>query len=170
MEPKAAHTANSARRLGISGTLRGFFGAAVVLGGIGAAGLILGLPGCARDESSGGALPVGELTTGRCVDGLPAERPGTVTARSCTEPHDAEVVYQFDLPPGPWPGEIEITRQINMRCAPSFSAAMQRNRGGRPLRNYCVHPLDSADWVHTQRISCLVMSRNGEKLTAPVLG
>ncbi|WP_167472072.1 DUF4190 domain-containing protein [Nocardia arthritidis] len=132
---------------------------------------LAGWIGVGKPESSIGdrVVSIDELSTGQCVNGLPATHPKTLTLRSCTQPHDAEVVYDFELPPGPWPGEIEINRQVGLRCAPALSAAMQANRGGRPLRNYCVRPMDSTDWESVRRISCLVLSKSGEQLTAPIL-
>ncbi|MFD0855819.1 septum formation family protein, partial [Actinomadura adrarensis] len=76
-----------------------------------AAGNLLGdnRPGTQMGEAMGHRFP----KPGECFD---VSADGTQRKRSCTEPHDAEMVLIYELPDRDWPGQQEIDRLASADC------------------------------------------------------
>jgi DNA-binding SARP family transcriptional activator len=71
------------------------------------------------------------LRVGDCFDTLPFERGSpdengivpvdpVVLRLDCDDPHEQEVFHIFELPPGPYPGPVEVDRLSHERCADEF--------------------------------------------------
>ena len=100
-------------------------GAAVGLGMVGAG--YTGLAGqddTTRDESGqivdGGEIGAFRIRLGDCLTGVGESTVESAQGVPCTEPHELEVYFAFNLADGDFPGDEEVFRQGDERCYAVF--------------------------------------------------
>ena len=121
----------------------------------------------ARDESGalteGGPMTVDTLRVGDCLN-LPTgdEEFSAITARKCSQPHDAQVFAIGEVPAGDYPGEAAIQESVDRRCGTRFEEMFA------DLPN--VDDLEITSFAPTQHgwpnrgFSCLVTKSDGTEL------
>jgi hypothetical protein len=121
--------------------------------------VVVGLSTDAERDSSGrvqeaGSESVFDLRVGDCANGV--EETGeeySVDLVPCGEPHDAEVVSSFRFPEGGYPGETEVFRVADRRCASEVGAAAP---AGEPFYYY---PTEDS-WDRGDReVNCIAIFR-----------
>jgi Domain of unknown function (DUF4190)/Septum formation len=139
-------------RRGLAG--KGFAIAGLVLSGLWTLLIVvivvIGLAtGADRDPSGrvtdSGSESVFDLRVGDCMNGLEeTDLEFSVDVTPCAEPHGAEVVSQFDLPRGDWPGMAFVTREAESRCPSEVeSSAAGVPRAGK-IEVFYFHPTENS--------------------------
>lgn len=105
-----------------------------------------------------------DIKVGECLNETSGTTVSTVPKVACTEPHDFEVYYDFNLSGGStYPGDAAITEQANDGCEAPFTTFI-----GIP---YADSALDVNTYTPTKRsweegndrkVSCLVSSPDGQ--------
>ncbi|HEX9548108.1 MAG TPA: DUF4190 domain-containing protein [Acidimicrobiales bacterium] len=108
------------------------------------------------------------LHQGDCFDRNSGVFSHLVTRKSCSRPHQAEVVGTFDAPEGTWPGAGGIAAMANSQCQAS---ARQYGILARPdLQLWWIYP-SRGTWGHgTRTIVCTLRNADGTKRTGSLRG
>lgn len=115
------------RRRWLSGGLARLVLAGLVVGGVGIWGAVTSAD---RDSETGeivaaGDLNVDKIELGDCVNLPDAEEFNQVHAVPCAEPHDAQVYWLRQLPPGDYPGLDELDSMAETQCDAAFASLPQ---------------------------------------------
>lgn len=118
----------------------------------------------AGDES------VFDVRTGDCIDGLNDDtgKLFTVQVTPCGQAHDAEVITEFELPAGAWPGEQSVISQAEQMCVSKLELALGNSPVWDSLGVYYLYPVDSVSWSRSREVDCLVNNVDGSKLVGEV--
>ncbi|WP_280265000.1 DUF4190 domain-containing protein [Nocardia wallacei] len=121
------------------------------------------------EVTSGGSESVSRLREGDCVGGMEdGKRMTSVAVSPCEQAHDGEVIAQFDLPSGSWPGEPAVSQQAEERCATLIEQALANSPMYDQLSVSYLYPDNKRDWDRDRGVSCLVFEASGGKLTGKV--
>ncbi|MCP9489353.1 MAG: DUF4190 domain-containing protein [Solirubrobacteraceae bacterium MAG38_C4-C5] len=109
------------------------------------------------DVAEGGDLSVFEVQTGDCLQGVTeTEAALNVEAVPCEQPHDAEVVADFELPEGDWPGLEPVIARAEERCA-QLSAGLPPSPALEDGEIFFYHPTEQSwDTVDDREVLCLL--------------
>ncbi|MEV0968805.1 DUF4190 domain-containing protein [Microtetraspora glauca] len=157
------------RGLAIAGlTISGLWALLIVTGVV-----IAAMTSAERDSSGAitesGSLSVADLRTGDCLDGVAdGEVSYTISAKSCSEPHDAEVITQFDLPTGAWPGRDAVSDKATSGCEKRLARLLSDSPMVDRLSGFILYPPDAASWGKDRSVTCLAVDTNGGKLAEKV--
>ncbi|WP_280274726.1 DUF4190 domain-containing protein [Nocardia wallacei] len=140
---------------------------------LGVIGAIAGIANSPRDSSgeitSSGSESVTRLRAGDCVGGIEdGKRMTEISVSPCTQAHDGEVISQFDLPKGSWPGEPTVAQQAETRCTADIEQALANSPMLDKLQISYLYPDNKKDWDRDRGITCLVFDAAGGKLTGSV--
>ena len=113
-----------------------------------------------------GRLSVQDVKTGDCIKNFDEGRVARLDAVPCTQPHAAEVIGEFDLPSGSYPGESAITDQAESRCTDMVPSELA-NSSRTDLGVAYLYPQASNWAVGDRTVQCMVAS-DGAPLTAPL--
>jgi hypothetical protein len=100
------------------------------------------------------------LRAGECVNSPPNGL--SVTVRSCTGPHDAEVFATFTLPGSAWPGGTAVAQQAGSGCQSRLVGYLNPQLTAATLTQEYVYP-DRAAWQGGERtVVCEVRASQGQ--------
>ncbi|RDI53362.1 DUF4190 domain-containing protein [Nocardia mexicana] len=121
------------------------------------------------EVTSGGSESVSRLREGDCVGGMEdGKRMTSVTVSPCEQAHDGEIIAQFDLPRGAWPGEPAVAQQAEEQCSTKIEQALANSPMYDQLSVSYLYPDNKKDWDRDRGVSCMVFEANGGKLTGKV--
>ena len=80
-----------------------------------------------------------------------------VPVTSCSEPHEAEVYYQFGMPPGDYPGDDEVKRQAVDQCTAIGRSLLPENRWDK-LEVAYYRPTATSWRPGVDRVDCLAVN------------
>lgn len=129
-----------------------------------AAGALLTVAGCT-------SVPTAEI--GDCVDlDLEGSELRGFESRECDEPHEAEVVFVFDMPEGDYPADDVFAEQLDAQCIPAFEEYTGREYWtDEELSIFPVFPSpESWEDADDRSVTCLVARMDSELLTESVRG
>ncbi|GLW97453.1 DUF4190 domain-containing protein [Microtetraspora sp. NBRC 16547] len=134
---------------------------------------ITSLSSAKRDGSGAitesGSLSVMDLRIGDCLNGVADGKVSyTISAKSCSEPHDAEVITKFDLSIGAWPGRDAVSDKATSGCEKRLARMLSDSPMVDRLSGFILYPPDAASWRKDRSVKCLVVDANGGKLTEKV--
>jgi hypothetical protein len=123
-----------------------------------------------RDETGtvtrGGSVSITSLHEGDCVDGV---ADGTIVTRlkalPCVEPHDAEVIVQFDLPAGVWPGREAAGDAASDACDQRLNRLLADSPMIDRLNSFVLYPPNASAWSDSRTVDCMVVDVHAGKLT-----
>ena len=139
-----------------------------------------------REPSDPGVAsgPVEHVVTGDCINSaasrgaIPVMAP-PLTAVSCDEPHDAEVLQSYDLKQlesasgsvfvadGPRPPQAQLTAALTTACRATFVRVASGTVEGSLLTMIFVLPTE-ADWdAGTREVACAIGTRDGSRIAGP---
>lgn len=156
---------------------RGFAIAGLVLTAVwialGVIGAVAGIANSPRDSSgeitSSGSESVTRLRAGDCVGGIEdGKRLTEISVSPCAQAHDGEVISQFDLPKGAFPGEPAVAKEAEIRCTGDIQRALATSPMLDRLQISYLYPDNKKDWDRDRGITCLVFEASGAKLTGSV--
>lgn len=137
--------------------------------------LAIGCGGAERDDGgqivSGGSLDVFEVRVGDCFedpsDPLTAEsiEVGDLSAVPCAEPHDNEAYHDFDLAPGPWPGDEAVFAEADRECYEQFESYVGSSYVDSRLDFSYLYPTQQSWQDGDREVICFLFAANLEKLT-----
>ncbi len=143
----------------------------LVLVAIATGGVLGGPERNSRGEvTSAGDDSVFNVRTGDCVDGL-NDRTGRlvrVQVTPCAQAHEAEVIAEFELPKGSWPGERSVISQAEQMCLGKLEFVLGNSPMWNNLGAYYLYPIDSVSWSRSREVHCLVTNKGGSKLIGAV--
>lgn len=141
-----------------------------------AAGCSSDIDETSRDESGviteGGELGVFNITVGDCLN-TPDDGAETasVEAVTCTDPHDAETFFTFDLPDGDLPGQDDIENAVLDQCGDAFGDYVGQPYETSSLDMFYLSPsADTWDRIDDREVVCLIVSADGSPLEGSVKG
>jgi len=140
------------KRRGLRG--RGFAIAGFVLSGLWTLLIVVGVVAFLLTEperdvggrvTDSGSESVFDLRVGDCMNGLEETAARfTVDVTPCADSHDAEAVFEFNLPDGDWPGMPSVTHAATRRCLNEVaSAATGAPRIGE-IEAFYLHPTEES--------------------------
>ncbi|MBF6176271.1 DUF4190 domain-containing protein [Nocardia blacklockiae] len=141
---------------------------------VGVIGAVAGVTSSSHRDSSGevtsgGSESVTRLREGDCIGGIEdGKRMTSVTVTPCAQPHDGEVIAQFDLPKGTFPGEPAVSQQAEDRCTTQIEQALANSPLLDQLQVSYLYPDNKKDWDRDRGVTCLVFESTGAKLTGSV--
>ena len=113
---------------------------------------------------------IGDLRTGECFDGLPAELATPIsrlTKRSCTEPHQAQVAATVTLPSGDWPGAERAADLAEAACSDAVDAVV-RDLDAASVDLVYFYPETSLSWRLDRGVVCILDAGSG-RLTRSIV-
>lgn len=132
--------------------------------------------GAERDES-GEVVEEGDvgalaLQVGDCIDSSETGEVDAVPVVPCTQPHEGEVFALFDLLPGDFPGDSEVTDLAAAGCTGErFSDYVGTDYEVSRFEVSFLQPTEQTwDAVDDREIVCLAVSATGDPLLGSVEG
>ncbi|MCL2793770.1 MAG: hypothetical protein FWD85_00530 [Microbacteriaceae bacterium] len=129
--------------------------------------------------AAAGPLPAGtyewdQLHGGECIDPFSGAWDQTFTVVDCTAQHAAQLVYTAPYsadPAAPFPGQNEISSQINLLCSKSGIIDMNAAAAYTDLQIVASYPVTQDQWDNDQRnYYCFVTRSSGQPLSSSVAG
>lgn len=118
----------------------------------------------------GGELSAFSINVGDCIVGAATGEVSGFDGVPCTEPHDNEVFYTFDLPDGDFPGDEVIQAEATDQCLTQFEAyvgtAYEVSSFGLTWLSPTVGSWSQGD----QEIACLVNNFDDSQKTGSAKG
>lgn len=114
--------------------------------------------------SEAGEVDVFTVKLGDCFNESDAEELYTVDALPCSDPHDYEIYYLFDMPDGEYPGEDAVNQAIEAGCGPQFDTFVGIAYADSVLDYWALYPTEGSWGAGDREIACVVWD------TAPVEG
>jgi len=112
----------------------------------------------AVQATGSGLRSVRSVNVGDCIEGFSiSSRIRTVHEVACTQPHNAEVIGEFGLTGGSYPGEKAIVDQAEARCpdlVPSDLGSLDPNT----LHLYFLYPTPGYWALHDRTVHCVIGS------------
>jgi Septum formation len=149
----------------------------LVVNTIAAVGLTYVIVEAARDADAAvqdGAAPgdtsVFLLQPGECMVGSTDGLVTDVNVVPCDQPHDAEVIVNFDLPDGPFPGDENVTLEAESQCLVHFESfvGIPFEESQYDLRFF--RPNEDS-WARSDRsVTCMVAPLGPEQLVGSAQG
>jgi hypothetical protein len=110
-----------------------------------------------------------DLKVGDCVDGIQMDTVNTdLTVRSCFSPHDAEVIYKFNLPDSSWPGLATAKKETEDRCSSAIDSRVSGSSMASRLSDDYLYPSTLSEFNDDKGVICLVVDKDSQKLTSKV--
>lgn len=121
-------------------------------------------------QEPGGEVWVNDLEVGDCWDdpeGGYGDYVETVAQVPCSEPHDNEVYYVFDLPDGPYPGDVEMAAAANQGCQEAFDSFVGIPYEESSLDFIWFAPFGEMEWEKygDREVQCSVFDMTTDQLT-----
>jgi Domain of unknown function (DUF4190)/Septum formation len=119
--------------------------------------------GADRDPSGqvtdSGSESVFDLRVGDCMNNLEeTDLEFSVDVKPCADPHGAEVVSQFDLPAGEWPGMAFVTRAAERRCPSEVESSAAGTPRAGEIEVFYYHPTeDSWAQMDDRKVLCVAL-------------
>ncbi|HET9655904.1 MAG TPA: septum formation family protein [Kineosporiaceae bacterium] len=108
--------------------------------------------------TSGGTLNARSVKVGDCIEGFNVSTTvRSVHAVPCTQPHNAEVIGEFSVADGTYPGENEIRNQAEMRCSDLIPSDLG-SLDPQSLHLYYFYPMRSTWALHDRTVHCIIGS------------
>ena len=133
--------------------------------------------GPARDDTGSitdtGAASVFSFRTGDCFDDPAADQTQVeqLPAVPCSQPHDNEIFYTFDLPDGVFPGQDSIVSTSADHClGDGFTAYVGTAYDDSVLDVFPVTPTESSWSGGDRTVYCAAFNTDFSKLTASIKG
>ena len=129
-------------------------------------GGLLPAPQPERDETTQEIVEAGQadvfaLRVGDCMDTPEGEVVSEVPVVPCTEPHDDEVYFDFQLADGEFPGDDAVTEQSDAGCLEQFQPFVGLAYDSSTLDFYSYRPT-AESWAEGDRVvSCVVWDPAG---------
>jgi hypothetical protein len=109
------------------------------------------------------AVKVETLRVGDCVNGLEEGDISKLPAISCSEPHEGEVVGDYQVSGSSYPGESAITDEANDKCNDILLAYSPSTKDDQSIGIYFVYPTVSS-WAQGDRqVLCIAEHTQGKK-------
>lgn len=83
----------------------------------------------------------------------------------CSEEHDAEVIHNFDLPDGDWPGDAAIDEAIERECLPAFDDYIGSDYWESSLDISIITPLPESWEAGDRQVTCIAFTMDGSTVT-----
>ncbi len=104
-----------------------------------------------------------QLTTGHCLESLPADGPvDRVTVVPCAQPHAAQVITELTLDDVTWPGQRAVDRRVALSCELTDE---ERAAGVRPV----VWSPTEESWGRGDRTGLCLLAVDGGGVTGSFL-
>ncbi|MFE6925163.1 hypothetical protein ACFVAV_29380 [Nocardia sp. NPDC057663] len=143
---------------------------AAVAGGGALAALAIGAMVYRGITDPHGRSQIDDLTAGRCVD-RPSSASGTIVSlptRSCTTPHDGEVVYVGVL--AEWENTTAAREAGRTLCLTHATPVIEASRASAIVELMSYAPADAASWRKSSAVQCVAWATGGTKLTEQISG
>lgn len=120
-----------------------------------------------RDEegniTEAGQEDVFDLQVGDCWNDPAETEMSSVSAVPCSEPHDAEVFHEFDIPDADsYPGETTVTEQADAGCYAEFESFVGIAPESSSLGVYYLYPTQQSwDELDDRTVSCMITDPAG---------
>ncbi|MFD3704876.1 hypothetical protein ACFWUP_17200 [Nocardia sp. NPDC058658] len=117
-----------------------------------------------------GRSDIEDLTAGRCVD-RPSSTSSTVISlptRSCSQPHDGEVVYVGVL--AEWENETAAREAASTLCITNATPVIEASSASATVDLAFYAPADAASWRKSRTVQCVAWATGGAKLTEQITG
>lgn len=147
----------------------------LTVGAAGAAALIAlaALTACSssspvRDDDTGevtegGSADVFTVHVGDCFNDTSESEVSELPLVPCSEPHDNEVFYEFDLPDGDYPGDTAIETATTTECDPVFATFIGTAYEDSELAYSWLSPTEESwDQVGDRAVQCVVYDPSGQ--------
>ncbi|MET7282153.1 DUF4190 domain-containing protein [Kribbella sp. NPDC005582] len=156
----------------ITGGLLTLFFAALIVG-------LIALGTWADDQDYGASDPgssssssgtyVEDLAIGECFNGDDPQ--DEVTRQDCANAHDGEIISNPTLPDGPYPGDRQVDRTGQSRCATDFRTYVGKSVDDSELTLGWTVP-DEESWEddHDRLVVCAAYAPEDERVTGTVKG
>ncbi|MEW9532518.1 DUF4190 domain-containing protein [Microbispora sp. NPDC049125] len=119
--------------------------------------------------TDGGSMLSTQIRAGDCVNGIADGVVVTaVKGVPCAQPHDAEVILQFDLPVSAWPGREAAGDTAADQCDRRLGRLLADSPMLDRLQSFVLYPPDEASWRRSRSVSCMVIDASRGKLTGAV--
>jgi hypothetical protein len=159
---------------------RGMAVAGIVLGVLWLLGLVFVVVAVATDDTTPGASAAGagssataavsttseppetfvdDLVAGDCFSGGKKDEIDLVTAIPCSQPHESQVTYIFELPAGKYPGEEKVITSAESTCSDKADPLLT-DKAYNQLDPSFIYP-DSYTWRGDRTVLCLVEAPSG---------
>ncbi len=158
----------------------GLFSRGLLVAGVTLAVLLAACDGAKRDDSgqivSGGNLDIFEIRAGDCFQdpagfgGYGSAKVGSLTGVPCSESHDNEAYFDFDLRPGPWPGESAIFAEADAECQWRFESYVNSYYRTSRLEFSYMYPTVQSWNDDDREVVCFLFDVNLEKLAGTMRG
>ena len=163
------------KRRGLRG--KGFAIAGLVLSGLWTLVIVVGvvaflLTAPERDTSGrvtdAGSESVFDLRVGDCMDDLEETAAQlSVDVTPCANSHDAEAVFEFDLPDGDWSGMPSVTRAATRRCLDEVASAATGAPRIEEIEAFYLHPTEQS-WQRQDDRTVLCIALYPQPRTGPL--
>ncbi len=88
----------------------------------------------------------------------------------CSEAHDAEVFYLFDMPDGDFPGQNELLDAASAGCYDQFEAYVGRDYESSALYYWTLTPTSGSWDAGDREIACILNEVDGSQMTGSMKG
>ncbi|MDH6182314.1 hypothetical protein M2152_002496 [Microbacteriaceae bacterium SG_E_30_P1] len=129
---------------------------------------LVGPSDAVRDDqgevTESGDVDVFSVTVGDCFndESDSAEEIQSVPIVPCSEPHDNEIFYEFELPEGDFPGDEAISAEGEEGCLQPFNDFVGINYEDSTLAYFALRPTEGS-WAEGDRlIQCTVWDPAGQ--------
>lgn len=146
---------------------------------------IMGLTGCSqitslfgggatRDEdgqvTEAGENSVFEIQVGDCMGASTGSEVSSVEAVPCTDAHDDEVFFLFDMPEGDFPGGDAIDEASSTQCEEAFVAYVGVD-SATSTYEWATYVPTTETWENGDReVVCLAYAEDGSQTTGSIKG
>jgi hypothetical protein len=131
----------------------------VIIGGVTAALLSDSHNDSADSATESVIVSISTLKPGDCINGpQPDLIVEYVPLVACSLPHEGEVYAVFQLPAGPYPGDIVVEQQAERRCEIEFWTYVPNPPDTAQMMP--LHPL-SDSWKHDRGVTCVAYDERG---------
>lgn len=119
----------------------------------------------------GGQADVFTIAVGDCLNEVTDAEVSEVPTVPCSEPHDEEVYFDFQLEGDEWPGDEAILTESQTRCAAEFETFVGFPYADSTLDFYPYTPTE-AGWneINDRTVSCVIYEVSGEQITGSLAG
>ena len=139
--------------------------------------LIILLSACGQDAERGnegdivasGAVDVFTIKVGDCFDDQSNDEVADVPGVPCTDAHDNEAYYTYDVDYPEWPGEDVLQEAGKEECLAHFEDYVGQTYDDSILDVYSLRPTEYG-WrkLKDREVVCVAYDMNGEKLSQSV--
>lgn len=120
-----------------------------------------------------GKIDIFALKVGDCkmIDSIEQTQLSDTSVVPCSEPHDEEVYYEFDLPEGDYPGDAEIEAQATPVCEEEFATYVGISEADSQLSFAYFWPTqDGWEQIDDRLIQCVLFMKDESQMTSSMKG